>query len=342
MTTLATHYIGDVRIDIEEAPEIKFPGDPTGGTDCNSPVWWSDDTMHILNSTGHPYHSYGPDLTQLGNKAPVTYSNEADGGRWIESVHQEEDGTLYGWYHNEPLKVIPDWANEGRPIKLTAPKIGAVISRDDGAHWEDLGIVIEGGPDTMELNTKNYYFTGGNGDFSVILDREGEYFYFVIGTYYKDPTQQGVSIARMRYADKDNPAGKVQKWHNGGWSEPGMGGEVTPILPVRADWNSENPDTLWGPSVHWNNHIKQYVILLNRAVTPDWGRESIYLCLTPDISDPTSWTEPLAIMEAPGWYPQVVGVDVTKRETEREAGHLSRLFIHGTSRWLIRFSVVQG
>lgn len=333
----AKFQAGDVTIEIEDAPALKFPGDGSGYTDCNSPCWWKDHQLFTLNSTGHPWRSSGPDVSRLGPSQPITYSNTIDGGRWIESVHQEPDGTLYGWYHNEPAKLIPETVQEGRPNRLTAPYIGAAVSHDNGLTWEDQGFILSGGDDTLNYATLNFFFAGGNGDFSVILDRAGEYFYFLMGTYYKDITQQGVSYARMRYADRANPVGKVQKWRSGGWQSPGLGGEVTPILPAVSDWNGPTPDTFWGPSVHWNSAIEQYVILLNRAVGTRWEREGIYLCLTPDIANPLSWTAPLRILDAPGWYPQVVGLDSTRGETDREAGAVSRLFVHGNSKHMLRF-----
>src|SRR5690242_11620925 len=100
--------VGNVGITIEDAPEIKFPGDKNGGTDCNSPCWWRQGNLYMLNSNGHPWRSSGPDVTQLSPSAPVTFTNTVDGGRWIESVYQEPDGTLYGWYHNEPMQLIPE------------------------------------------------------------------------------------------------------------------------------------------------------------------------------------------------------------------------------------------
>ena len=129
------------------------------------------------------------------------------------------------------------------------------------------------------------------------------------------------------------------KWYNGAWQEPGLGGKVTPILPAVSDWNGPQPDVLWGPSVHWNTAIQQYVILMNRAVDPRWKHQGIYISITPDISDPRSWTKPVSMLESTGWYPQVVGLDVAKRETDREAGALCRLYVHGVSQHILRFSL---
>lgn len=334
MITQREFVIGSARITVEEAPEMSFPTN----ADCNSPLWWdSDGQLNVLTSTGHPRYSFGPSLDQLQFGDEITFTAWRDGGRWIESVYQEPDGTLFGWYHNEPAHFIPEEYQVGRQFRMTAPFIGAVVSYDNGRTWDDLGLVLTGGPDTLELEKRNYWFAGGNGDFTVILDRQQEYFYFLFGTYYKDVAQQGISLARMRFADRTSPVGKVQKWYNGSWSEPGLRGKVSPIIPVRSSWYDPNPDTFWGPSVHWNTVLNQYVILMNRAIDPTWKQEGIYISLTPDISDPNSWTEPVKILDESGWYPQVIGLNSDNRETDREAGAVARLFIHGKSRYILRF-----
>jgi hypothetical protein len=143
----------------------------------------------------------------------------------------------------------------------------------------------------------------------------------------------------MRYEDRFCPVGKVEKWYNGAWQEPGLCGRVTPVLPVVGDWYSAQPDAYWGPSVHWNHYLHQYVILLNRAIDPSWKQEGIYVSFNPDLSDPLSWTAPIRILDEKGWYPQVIGMDMGKADTDREVGQTARLFIHGVSNYLIHFSV---
>ena len=87
--------------------------------------------------------------------------------------------------------------------------------------------MLEAPADSLRRDTRNGYFAGGNGDFSVIPDERREYLYFLFSTYHREVAQQGVAVARMRYADRDRPVGKVHKWHAGRWSEPGRGGRVT-------------------------------------------------------------------------------------------------------------------
>jgi hypothetical protein len=80
------------------------------------------------------------------------------------------------------------------------------------------------------------------------------------------------------------------------------------------------------------------VILMNRAIDPGWKQEAIYLSLADDVADPDSWSPPARLLETSGWYPQVIGSDLARRETERKAGEVARLFIHGTSQYRLQFT----
>lgn len=332
MSTIS--HVNNVQIEVEDAPEIAFPTN----ADCNSPCWWQGGRFYLLTSTGHPVRSSGEDVFSLTAEGNVTYTAYRDGGRWLEAVFQADDGTLFGWYHNEPAHLVPPEMHEGRRFPMTAPFIGAAVSYDNGLTWDDLGLVLAGGPETLNLEAPNFWFAGGNGDFTVILDRQQAFFYFVFGTYYRDANQQGVSLARMRFEDLRAPVGKVMKWHAGSFGEPGLNGQVTPIFPARGDWYSSEPDAFWGPSVHLNTEVGQYVVLMNRAVDRNWKQGGIYVVCTADLSDPGSWSEPVRLLEADGWYPQVIGSDTAKGETDREAGASARLFIHGKSAHTLRFS----
>jgi hypothetical protein len=328
---------------IRDAEPYRLPGvvrpghDPLGEVDCNSPAHWDGDTLYVFSSVVQPYRTFGPDLLSLHRPSErTTYNNEEgyNGARWIEATYKQEDeGLLYAWYHLEPAGVCED-----KP--LTAPQIGMVVSHDNGLNWVDLGIILTAPDGSLDCDTPNRYFAGGNGDFSVILDRRREFFYFLISTYPRDVSQQGVAIARMRYEDLVEPLGKVWKWYNGTWREPGLGGRVTPVLPVAVDWNSVDVDAHWGPSVHWNTHLQQYVMLLNRAIDKDWRQEGVYISFNSDVSDPQGWTDPVKlldadVLEASRWYPQVIGAG--PGETDKLAGRCARLFVAGRSNWEILF-----
>jgi hypothetical protein len=334
---------------------LRFPGaggsgsSHAGDSDSNSPAHWDGDTFYLLSSAVRSWRISGPDLFHI-NAAPnpVTFDREINGGRWIESTWKSEDGILYGWYHNEPSRGASEPSGPEAKLPLTAPRIGAARSRDNGATWEDLGIILAAPAGSLRRDSHNSYFAGGNGDFSVIPDQERGYLYFLFSTYTGDLAEQGVSIARLRYADRDHPAGRVRKWRAGRWSEPGLGGRVTPVFAAAGDWHGDHPDAFWGPSIHWNSYLRQYVVLLNRAIDPDWTQEGIYIALCSELADPARWTLPQKLLDRQqivsdpvtpnGWYPQVIGLDRERRETDKLAGRTARLFIHGRSRWEIQFS----
>jgi hypothetical protein len=325
-------------VEIRTAQLLKFPHD----TDCNSPVHWDGEAFYLFNSFPNPWRSSGPDLFHLGAALETHYDKETSGGRWIESTWKDDDGTLYGWYHNEPHPVCPSKPD------LTAPRIGAARSRDNGAHWEDLGLVLAAPPYPLRCDTEDKFFAGGNGDFSVIADTSREYLYFFFSSYYPhDASEQGVGVARLRYSDRNDPVGRVWKWYKGRWNEPGFGGHVTPIFPVRTPWHTKNVDAFWGPSIHWNTHLASFVLLLNRAIDRNWLQDGIYVSFGLDLANPGGWTEPSKILDRAeitdnpaklqGWYPQVIGIDGSKHETDKLAGQVARLFVHGQSRWEIVF-----
>jgi hypothetical protein len=320
----------EARAILRDAPEIRFRD-----TDCNSPAHWDGNTLYVFNSIGQPYRSHGPDVARLDTTGlAVAYDTECSGARWIEATWLDEEGALWGWYHNEPLGVAPEVTDR----HLTAPRIGAVVSRDNGATWHDLGFVLDAPAGSLRRDTRNFYFAGGNGDFCVIPDRERNWVYFLISTY-GDLSEQGVAVARMAYGDLSAPVGRVWKMRDRRWDEPGLGGRLTPFLPAMTDWHRDDADAFWGPSVHWNTHLRCWVMLLNRACDKDWAQEGVYISVSPDLSDPGGWSPPVKLMDAPfrpGWYPQVMGLE--PGGTDKEAGAVARLFVHGVSRWEIEFS----
>lgn len=316
---------------LRPAEELKLPGEIDG----NSPSFWLGDYFRLFTSIGTPQRisqadsQFGPWVSGLVNRTTLS-----DSPIWIEAAWVDQDGTVFGWYHHEPLGLFED-------SLLTAPQIGAVVSFDGGVTVYDLGIVLESG-DPIDGSAQNGAFAGGHGDFSVILDRESAYFYFFFSNYGGPATGQGVAVARLAFADRFDPVGKVEKYFQRQWAEPGLQGRVTPIFPVQRDWKLSDPDAFWGPSVHWNTHLECYVLLLNRARgRPGWSQEGIYVAFLADPTRPETRSEPRKILDIEEllgdgqWYPQVIGLE--PRGTDRLAGRTARLYVAGGSTWEIDF-----
>ena len=314
-------------VNVRESDPVYMPG----GVDSNSPVWWSDAGFRMLNSTGYSLLSTGPNQFSFDRTEWVDGLQMRHLPFWMEAVWKDPDGVLFGWYHHEPGGLCANG--------LTSPEIGAAVSFDDGVTWQDMGIVMTAA-DPIDCNAKNGFFAGGHGDFSVVTDRAGAYLYFIFGNYGGPVEAQGLAMARMAVSERWGPAGAVWKWHDGAWSEPGLGGLVTPIAPAKVAWQQSKTDSFWGPSLHFNTHLNAFVMLMSRSCCDErWPQEGIYISFNRFIGNPNGWSEPKKIIDnvgyGPGWYPQVIGVE--EGETDTRAGRKARLYIHGISYWELEF-----
>ena len=330
------------------APTVRLPG----MVDSNSPAVWDlvngRSLLSIMTSfNGQPSLATGSYLTGMGQAEPVTFVTHPGNGVWMEAVVADEDGTWYGYYHNEVPATLC-----GRPDR-TVPRIGAARSQDRGHSWEDLGIVLEAPPGSLACNTPNRYFVGGVGDVGVILDKDSVNLYLYFSEYSRLPSAQGVAVARLLWAGRDEPVGRTDVWVDGiwqpaehllsatdgaqlleSWSYPAG----TPLIPTTRPWHDTDwvNDAFWGATVHWNEHLQRYVMLLNRAKDEAFSQEGIYVSFAPALDDPRLWSPPQKILTGGRWYPQVMGLDPGVG-TDRIAGARARFFMSGVSNAYIDF-----
>jgi hypothetical protein len=317
--TMRQGRIDDYAFILHEADELVFPYI----VDSNSPAFREQNGLRLFNSAWEEtYTSFGEGPHSLSEPARVELPRpERPGAVWLESVWLDEaTQVLYGWYHFEPADLEC----------MTAPIIGAAVSYDYGLSWEDRGPVIN--PQRgLDCDYDNGYFSGGNGDFSVIRSRDGRYFYFLFTSYAGPPEEQGIGVARGLADDRGQP-GTVFKYYNNTWTEPGLRGRFTPLFKTRTGWKGPYVDSFWGPSVHWNTHINAYVALMNHTAGELWAQEGIYMAFSRDL---VQWTEPRKILEVDSWYPQVMGLG--EDETDSLAGEKARIFVGGVSSLIIQF-----
>jgi hypothetical protein len=325
-------------------PTIEIPAE----VDCSTPMVWdlvdgSSTLFAIASWGGLPVRLHGPQVDRLQTDGPVTMVRHPGNGIWMEAVLSDDAAdTWYGFYHHEvPAEMC------GRPDR-TILNIGAARSRDRGLTWENLGTILDGPRDSQACASLNRFQLGGVGDPSVILDADQRYLYVFFSQYGKDPAAQGVAIARMPWADRDAPVGKLDVLQDGLWLPPrsiddGSGPEWeyprgTPLLPVGNPWHDGDfaVDAFWGASIHWNTYLERYVMLLNRAKNEDFVNEGIYASYSTELGNPAGWSTPTRLMSGGAWYPQVAGLEAGG--TDREAGQLARFFLGGRSTFYIFFS----
>lgn len=335
-----------------------------GVVDSNSPVVWSLDEgqprMRVLTSVdGQPSLSVGRRLWQLSDTTPVAFTSHPGHGVWMEAVIEDAQGVWYGYYHNE----IP--ADMCGRLDRVVPRIGAARSLDKGRTWHDLGIVLEAPLDALRCDSANEYFVGGVGDFSAVLDAEGSHLYMFVSQYSRDPSVQGIAAARLLWAGRDEPVGRVEVWAGGAWLPPvvqqpesaSTSGRIRSssevptaramtwthatgdaLFPTARPWHDddEQNDAFWGAAVHWNAYLGQYVMLLNRAADEAWTQEGVYVSFSPSLDDPRRWSPPQRLLSGGRWYPQVIGLE-RGEGTDKRAGQLARFYMSGRSNYLIEF-----
>lgn len=315
---------------LEPAAELSFPAE----TDSNSPAFWRTrggvTTLNVLNSAGAPVLSSGGHLPVMARIGSSTINRAVPGGWWMEAVVPDFRQVLYGYYHNEQPAVC---SRDAR----SAPRIGAARSFDGGRSWIDLGFILEAPAGSQQCQSTNRYFVGGVGDCSAILDADRQWLYIFFSAYLRDVERQGVGVARLRWSDRDVPVGRVSVWDDGVWRYPAPAADdtlaydaATPIFRAAGSWHTKSIDGFWGPSVHWNTFLKQYVVLLNRARAADFAQEGIYISAAKSLDDPTKWSPPQRILSGGRWYPQVIGLEA-ESGTDKLAGERARLFVSGTS-----------
>ena len=188
---------------------------------------------------------------------------------------------------------------------------------------------------------------GGVGDVTAALDRDHQDVYLYFSQYGRAGVSQGIAVARIAWADRDAPAGKATIWSDGawlpatedpdrdtGWRYPSGTPLVASTRPFH-DGSSTN-DVFWGPSIHWNTYLEQYVMLMNRAKDDVFGEEGIYVSFSLTISEPSHWSAPAKILNGGEWYPQVIGAE-SGVGSDRTAGQRARFFMMGKSTRMIEF-----
>jgi hypothetical protein len=247
---------------------------------------------------------------------------------WVEATWRDEDGTVFGWYHHEPTPSC-------RANALVAPQIGALVSHDGGQTFTDLGPVITT-QYREDCDSRNGFFAGGHGDFAVIVDESKSFFYFVFSGHGTDPQTSGIAMARMAYADRLEPGGRVWKFYNGLWDQPGLHGKTTPLWsPALQPCEGE----AWAaPSIYWNSYLREYVVLAHHSCSragpvPSAG---VYISFLRDVANPALATAPQKLLDTQERRARIAGEDPNRQL--RQVGKTARLVLNGRSVWELEFS----
>jgi hypothetical protein len=306
-------------------------------TDANSPVLSDDSGMLVFFShyqpRGHTYRRlFATGLRDGQPPQAVRWIDEPEPtlGKWIEAVWRDPaTDRLYGWYHAEEFV--------GGPAKLFVPHIGAIASDDGGLSWHFLDEMLRAPVHLADIGYDNGFLAGGYGDFCVVPDRAGQYFYLAFSSYVADEAAQGIAMARFPIATRDHPASALELWNGSEWVSA-TGRLPVPLWPTRRGWRHVDPDAFWGPAIHFNRQLDAFVMLLNHTAGGfhNMLQEGIYVSVTRTPDNPASWSAPMRLVAGGAWYPQAVGLTAGSGDSFIDGP--ARFFMAGHSAWEIEFA----
>jgi hypothetical protein len=274
-------------------------GDPMRIADPGVPVypWFPDGHISFLKD-GDQYQMYwagstsyrtlGPDAATMHPPAIAVLSKGAEGdadngGAWLMSVFRQTGNALIGFYHAEDQEFDADPTS-----RFTAWKsIALCTSSDNGITWTKRGqIISSSSPKPSEPAW------GGNGDHCVVWDSvQARWVCF----YQEHYLMMAVSH------DPDARPGSWYKYHNGGFTENGLGGKNSPI-PSLMNHPGGNS------SVHYNTHLKCWIMVWHTWEGQSQSPKSVWLSASHDLM---TWASPQPLVAAgpdeKAWYPTIIG-----------------------------------
>ncbi|NUR31907.1 MAG: hypothetical protein HOV83_39710 [Catenulispora sp.] len=211
-----------------------------GAKDSRSWDYWTGSNFDTAGAAAIDKSGTNPDTTALCNNSPTgvnaTYAPSGSGyaernycdlsGTWVDP----DTGNWYGLIHNE---FTPQPFGDG----LHYDAIDYAVSTDHGKTWTIPGHAITSPYSTRRNDTaafpyQTYYY--GDGDQRLFVDNASGYFYAFYATRVLDKSGGGTvweqHVARAPISGK-MATGTWSKWYNGAWSQPGVGGAESDMIP---------------------------------------------------------------------------------------------------------------
>ena len=200
----------------------------------------SDDALNNAVNPSDPQDS-NADTTQRCDNSPtgLTSTNAPAGSGYSQRNYCDltqmwvdpDTGDWYGLVHNE---FTPQPFGDG----LHYDAIDYAVSHDQGKTWSIVGHAITSPysttrGDTTAFPQQTYYY--GDGDPRLYVDTASGYFYAYYGSRVVNKSGSWVAfyehVARAPIADK-MATGSWEKYYDGSWSQPGVGGKESNLVPI--------------------------------------------------------------------------------------------------------------
>jgi hypothetical protein len=219
--------------------------------------------------------------------------NEYDNGYvGIAGVYRTARGRLYAIYHAEDHVGVPRFPS-GIPGYYAS--IAMAVSDDDGVTWQRRGPVIKSAKD-KSWTARPRQYDRGVGEPSLALDRSGDWLY----VYYTDHSRVGtasVSIAMARASTdiRESSGIRFSKYHQGAFSEAGLGGAETPVIRL----STGPPTEALLPHVVFVRALNRYVMTLSVNNESDYMTDQgltnsgVYVAFS---MDGVAWSTPALLL----------------------------------------------
>ncbi|WP_225448231.1 RICIN domain-containing protein [Streptacidiphilus sp. P02-A3a] len=192
---------------------------PANSQDSNADTTWRcDNSPTGLEATAAPSGS---------GYAEVNYCDLV--GVWVDP----DTGNWYGLVHDE---FTPQPFGDG----LHYDSIDYAVSTDQGKVWTIEGHAITSPYSTDRGDTTafpNQTYDYGDGDPRLFVDTASGYFYVYYGSRIVPKGGVGGSTGGLAHVARAPISGKMatgtwQKWYDGAWSQPGVGGQESNMVPA--------------------------------------------------------------------------------------------------------------
>lgn len=225
-----------------------------------------------------------PGTPVFGGRQPDDGSSNGfnDGGMWLIGINRLSDGRLAGFFHAES-----HWYPRGTAGWSAYKSIGVAYSSDNGLSWGSPYQIIKHQQDKPASPAWS-----GLGDGCVVYNHLSNRYYC-----FYTPATGSTALSMAASTDPNGFEGSWNKWYNGSFSQPGIGGMESPIANL-----SSAPGA--NPSVHWNDYLEKFIMIWH-----GWDGK-LYISSSDNCE---IWDVPRLLLEdgPKAWYPCIVGTDST-------------------------------
>lgn len=240
--------------------------------------------------------------------SPGKHGSYDNGYAGIAGVFRNEPGKIYALYHAEDQEGMAPIAG-GIPGFYAC--VAAATSSDEGRTWQKLGPAITSSlPRTWAAYPEQA--DRGIGEPCLIANPSGKYLY----AYYTDHTRSDSSGVQIGMARASLPV-KTPGWNkyfNGRFTEPGIGGKNTPVISAH---HLKEADAIM-PYVTYSGTLQSYVMLFNVNCWRELAEPTrpavsgIYVCYS---KDGIQWSEPERLIadyavarigSSVAWHPSIL------------------------------------